>query len=122
LPQMLASTWNGGMPLLNRMLWAKLDSLPRALFGKLMARLLSHSFLMQATDDKLKRLSELNALRAKPIDMNKRLHAIAAKSVHNAFHHEVLAYSQKVNAVELEQFLVKRIAELAQLMDENIVE
>lgn len=118
----LATTWNGGTPLLNRLLWAKLDSLPRNLFNKVMVRLTAEPFLLQASASKLKRLSDLNALRSSPIDLNKRLLTIAAKSVHNAFHHEVLVYSQKVRDVDLEQFLKNRIDELDHLMHANIIE
>lgn len=105
--QKLATTWNGGTPLLNRLLWAKLDSLPRNLINKVMVCLTAEPFLLQASVSKLNRLSDLNALRLSPIDLNKRLLTIAAKSEHNAFHHEVLVYSRKVRDVALEQFLKK---------------
>ncbi len=61
------------MPLLNRLLWAKLDSLPRRLFNKMMTRLTAEPFLLQAAAHKLTRISELNALRTVPIDLNKRI-------------------------------------------------
>lgn len=121
-PKKLAVTWNGGMPLLNRLLWAKLDSLPRRLFGQVMVRLTAETFLLEATAEKMKRVRDLNALRASPIDLNKRLQAITAKSVHNAFHHEVLAYSKKIKDADLEQFLLDRIGVLNQLMHANIIE
>lgn len=121
-PQRLADVWNRGMPLLNRLLWAKLNSLPSSLFNKVMVRLTAEPFLHQATSDKLKRLNELNALRTTPIDMNKRIRTIAAKSVHNAFHHEALVYSRNIGDTDLQQFLEARIAKIHHLMHANIVE
>lgn len=121
-PAELAETWNGGMPLLNRLLWAKLDSLPRGLFNRMMVRLTAEPFLVQATAQKMKRLSELNALRAKPIDLNLRIQAIAGRSVHNAFHHEASAFATEIGATALAVFLDERIAKINHLMASNIVE
>ncbi len=121
-PDERAKTWNGGMPLLNRLLWAKLDSLPRALFNKMMARLTAESFLLQPTAQKLKRLSELNALRATPIDLGKRVQAIAGRTVHNAFHHEARSFAQESGNAPLQTFLAQRIDELSHVMQSNIVE
>ena len=118
----LSATWNGGMPLLNRLLWAELNTLPRAIFGKVMTRLLSESYLLQANADKLNRLHTLNSFRLKPINLNKRLLSIASKSVHNAFHHEVLAYASKVRDTTLKNFVTGRIAALDQLMTANVIE
>lgn len=121
-PTELANTWNGGMPLLNRLLWAKLDSLPRSLFDKVMIRLSSEPFLIQATASKLKRINELNALRLAPIDFSNRITTIAAMSVHNAFHHEAITFAKEVKDSRLEKFLGKRIGELKHLMHANIIE
>jgi hypothetical protein len=121
-PAELADTWNGGMPLLNRLLWAKLDSLPRSLFNKMMVRLTAESFLLQATAQKMKRLGELNALRAAPIDLNRRIQAIAGRSVHNAFHHEARAFAQQIGDTTLQAFLADRIDKLNHIMQANIVE
>ncbi len=121
-PEDLASTWNGGMPLLNRLLWAKLDSLPRGLFNKMMVRLTAEAFLMQATAQKMKRLNELNALRAAPIDLNKRIRSIASRSVHNAFHYEAKAFAALLGDIMLIADLGERIAKIHNLMVSNIVE
>ena len=121
-PAKLADTWNGGMPLLNRLLWANLNSLPRSLFNKVMVRLTAESFLLQATSAKLKRLRELNVLRTSSIDLNKRIRTIASKTVHNAFHHEALTFAQEMGDASLKNFLVKRIDELNRIMHLNIVE
>ncbi len=118
----LSEAWNGGMPLLNRLLWAKLDSLPQKIFNKMMARLTSEAFLTQAKADKMKRLSELNALRPKPIHLNQRIQDIASRSVHNAFHHEALAYAYTIGNTALQAFLAARIKELDRIMQSNSVE
>jgi len=110
------------MPLLNRLLWANLDSLPRSLFNKMMVRLTDEPFLLQATAQKLKRLGELNALRTAPIDLNKRIRNIASRTVHNAFHHEARFFSQETGDTLLQKFLVERIDELSRIMHSNIVE
>lgn len=122
MPIELANTWNGGMPLLNRLLWAKLDSLPRSLFNRMMVRLMAERFLLQADAQKIKRLSELNALRTSPIDLNKRIRGIASRTVHNAFHHEARSFAQKIGNAILQTYLVERIDELSHIMRSNIVE
>jgi hypothetical protein len=121
-PTELAGTWNGGMPLLNRLLWAKLDSLPRRQFIKMMVRLTAEPFLLQADAKKLGRLSKLNSLRTTPIDLNKRIRSIADKTVHNAFHHEAGAFALAVKDVALADFLHARIDKLHYLMHQNIIE
>lgn len=118
----LEGTWNGGMPLLNRLLWAKLDSLPHSLFSKIMVRLTAEQFLLKADAQKLKRLSELNALRIHPIDLNKRIRTIAGRTVHNDFHHEARSFAQETGNAILQTFLVERIDELSRMMQSNIVE
>jgi len=121
-PDELASTWNSGMPLLNRLLWAKLDSLPRSLFDKVLVRLTAKPFLLQAASDKLKRVSELNALRPTPIDFNGRIRLITAKSVHNAFHHEALTFAKASGDEPFRKLLRERIEELSRIMQENVIE
>lgn len=121
-PSDLPETWNGGMPLLNRLIWAKLETLPVSVLNKIMVRLTTEPFLQQATSDKFKRLKVLNALRTAPIDLNKRIKTIAAKSVHNAFHYEALVYSRDINDSDLQQFIEERIAKLNHIMSTNVVE
>ncbi|MDP2879173.1 MAG: reverse transcriptase domain-containing protein [Sulfuricella sp.] len=121
-PAELVNTWNGGMPLLNRLLWAKLDSLPRRLYEKILVRLTAPLFLLQASADKLKRVSELNTLRVTPINFNKRIRTIAAKSVHNAFHHEAVTFAKGARDEPLRNILQERIDELSRIMYENVIE
>ncbi|HAZ60635.1 MAG TPA: hypothetical protein DCY89_03565 [Gammaproteobacteria bacterium] len=121
-PEELASSWNRGMPLLNRLLYARLESLPPVLFDDLVDRLMADSFLLQATAKKLKRLSELNARRTTPADLKGRIRAIANRSVHNAFHHEAAVFARAVRDSTLRSELLDRIAHIDHLMDSNIVE
>ena len=121
-PKQLSDTWNGGMPLLNRLLWAQLDALPKKLFSKMLVRLTSNEFLVQATADKMKRLNELNSMPVKPINLHQRIQSIARQSVHNAFHHEALAYARTMGDKELQAFLIARITHLDYIMQSNIVE
>ena len=113
---------NGGMPLLNRLLWARLDSLPRSLFNKMMVRLTAERFLLQVDAQKMKRISKLNALRTSPIDLNNRIRTIASMTVHNAFHHEARSYAQEIGDTILQTFLIGRLDELSRIMQSNIVE
>ena len=110
------------MPLLNRLLWAKLDSLPTILFDKVQDRLTANPFLLQATAGDLKRVSEMNMLRPVPIDFNERIRLIALKSVHNAFHHEALTFANGSGDESLQEFLQVRIEELNRIMKENLIE
>lgn len=87
-----------------------------------MVRLAAEPFLVQATAQKMKRLSELNALRTKPIDLNKRVRDIASRLVHNAFHHEARAFAQVTGDKALQIFLAERIEQLNRIMQANIVE
>jgi hypothetical protein len=110
------------MPLLNRLLWAKLDVLPKKLFNKMLAMLTCKTFFTQATAEKMKRLKELNGLRTKPIKLDHRIRKIAMQSVHNAFHYEALAYAYTVQNNGLQEFLTARIKELDRIIQSNIIE
>ena len=79
-------------------------------------------YLMQATAEKIKHLTDLNALRPKPINLSQRIEGIARESVHNAFHYEALAYACLVGDTALQTILVTRIKALDRIMQSNIVE
>ena len=121
-PEELANTWNGGMPLLNRLLYAKLESLPSALLDNMIGRFMAEPFLLQASAHKLKRLSDLNARCETPLDFKERIRTIASRSVHNAFHHEASAFALTIHDSALHAFLIERIAKIDKLMVSNIVE
>lgn len=110
------------MPLLNRLLWAKLDSLPSSLLNKVMDRFMKSPFLLQADASKLKRLSELNVMLKVPIDFNELIRTIAGRAVHNAFHHEAYTFAREIGDTHLINFLVERIDELDRIMRLNIIE
>lgn len=79
----LSDTWNRGMPLLNRLLWANLESLPTSLFEKMLIKFTNEEFLLCATYDKLERINKLNSRRASPTNFNKLIELVATKYVHN---------------------------------------
>lgn len=112
----LAKTWNGGGPLLNRLLWANLESLPVRLFKRMVTRFTSEKYLLLADHKKLERVSSLNDKSARPIDLAKRLQKLGKKSVHNSYHYEVLAFATLVKNNTLETFFKNRIESLDQQM------
>jgi hypothetical protein len=113
----LESSWNAGLPLLNRLLWANIESLPKRLFNTLLARFFAPEYLLRADKDKLLRLEKLNCKRKKPIILTRRLIELGEKTVHNAFHYEVLAFASEIRDKELETFFEKRLSEIKLEMD-----
>jgi hypothetical protein len=103
----LKNSWNRGMPLLNRLLWAKIESLPKKLLEKLVVRYTAREYLILADIDKLKRVALLNKLRSKPIDFDRRLKEIGDVTDHNAFHFEVLSFARDVGNRAYQKFCVK---------------
>lgn len=117
----LAGTWNGGLPLLNRLLWANLESLPGKLFDRILTRLTALEYLLRAEKDKLVRVHELNQRRSRPVDLRGRLRKLGDIAVHNAFHHEALGYARQVGDRPLVGILEERLSELQRQMDANRV-
>ncbi len=115
----LAKTWNGGLPLLNRLLWANLESLPQKLFNKLLTRYTAPKYLLRAEKDKLARIYELNAKRKRPIDLCKRLTDLGKATFHNGFHHETLAFAKEIKNTAMRKAFQKRLKELDEKMDAN---
>jgi reverse transcriptase-like protein len=113
----LEKTWNQGMPLLNRLLWSNVGSLPRALFNTIVARFTSEPYLLRADHKKLVRVHELNGQRARPIDLATYLRRIGERSVHNSYHYEVLAFANSVKDTDLRHFCDARLASLDRLMN-----
>lgn len=113
----LEKTWNRGRPLLNRLIYAKLESLPSSLFKLIVDRLTSEQYLLFADHKKLERAYKLNLSQNEPIDLVKRLHRLGEKSVHNAYHYEVLAFSTLIKDNALKTFFEARLASLAQQME-----
>ena len=112
----LQHTWNHGHPLLNRLLFANLESLPKRLFEKMVVRLTSDEYLLLMKHHKLVRIHQLNGMRRTPIDFTARLMALGEKSVHNAFHYEVIAFAKAIKATELAAFFKLRLDVIEQLM------
>lgn len=113
----LEKTWNRGLPLLNRLLWVNLESLPRSLFKRILVRLTSDEYLLRADNKKMARVQQLNHKRSRPIDLATRLRAIGEVCVHNSYHYEVLALANSIRDVELRQFCEVRLLSLDQLMN-----
>lgn len=118
----LRATWNCGLPLLNRLLWANIEALPRDLFEALVNRMVCKDFLIQATTSKLLRIEKLNSLLVKPFGIDRKIKMIASKSVHNAFHYEAIGYARKLKKRTLEKYLLERLAKVAKLMSANVIE
>jgi hypothetical protein len=116
----LEKTWNNGVPLLNRLLWANLESLPSDLFERIVARLTSERYLLLADHKKLERIHYLNRKRSTPIDFAKRLQEIGERSVHNAYHQEVLAFANLMKDGDLTAAFELRLTFLEQQM--NVLE
>ena len=115
----LNNAWNKGLPLLNRLLWANIESLPQSLLNKLLTRYTSQTYVLQATNDKLSRVHKLNITRKKPIDLAKRLTDLGNTTFHNSFHYEVLAFATKTKNTALKKTFAKRLRELNDQMDNN---
>jgi len=117
----LTSTLNHGLPLLNRLLWANIESLPRNLFNQLLTRFTSPDYLLHAEKDKLVRVHQLNLKRRKPIDLGKCLAELGQKAIHNAFHHECLGFAREVKDKTLTAFFTKRLSEIEAQMETNTI-
>lgn len=115
----LENTWNSGQPLLNRLLWAKLESLPINLFERIVVRLTSEQYLLLADHKKLERVHYLNNKRSLPIDLPTRLQKLGEKSVHNAYHHEGLTFAISIKDATLKTFFKCRLASLEKQMTED---
>jgi len=113
----LGKTWNRGLPLLNRLLWSDLESLPKSAFNAIVSRLTSDEYLLRADGKKLLRVHRLNGKRARPIDLASRLRRIGQECVHNSYHYEVLAFANSVRDTDLSRFCGERLAALDQLMN-----
>lgn len=109
-------SWNGGLPLLNRLLWANIESLPQKLFNKLITRYTAREYLLRADCGKLVRVHELNQKRRKPFDLKTHLKNLGTESVHNAFHHEVFSFAKEIKDRKLAKFFQTRIKDLEKKM------
>jgi len=97
----LDESWNAGFPLLNRLLWANVESLPRKLLKKLVLRYTEQKFLLWAGHEKLQRIHTLNEKSGRPVDLLKRIYELGTTCVHNAFHIESLSFARKFKVAGL---------------------
>ena len=119
--QELRDTWNNGFPLLNRLLWANIESLPKNLFEKLLIRYTTTDYLLRADSEKLGRVYDLNAKRSKPTDLVQRLTMLGDITFHNGFHYEVLSFARKRKNRALQQHFKQRLARIDQLMADHSI-
>jgi len=117
----LKDTWNGGLPLLNRLLWAKIETLPKKLFERLLVRYTEKEYLLRADVEKLEHVAELNNMRRMPIDLAKRLRDIGDASCHNAFHFVVLSFARNTKNKDLAAHFQARLKTIEELMAHNLV-
>jgi hypothetical protein len=64
-------------------------------------------------------VDKLNSKRSQPIDFAERLKLLGEKSVHNAYHHEVLAFAISIKDRELGAYCESRLASLEMQMKTN---
>jgi hypothetical protein len=100
------------MPLLNRLLWSNIDSLPPDQFNRILDRLTTDQFILFAKSNAIKRIYELNSKRCEPINFIELLKRIGDKTVHDAYHYEVVAFANSINSKELSDYFKKRIESL----------
>ena len=117
----LEKTWNHGRPLLNRLLFSNLESLPKNLFEKILVRLTADPYLIAVELKKLERIHKLNSIRRQPVNLSARLEAIGARCVHNAFHYEGSAFARLVKDAPLKAFFEARLATIEQMMNADEV-
>lgn len=117
----LSSTWNEGLPLLNRLLWANIESLPNEILDRLMLCYTANEYLLRAEIEKLDRVFKLNRAQDQPLDLERRLGELADTTVHNAFHYEVLSFARARGMRDLAAHCEARLASIEQLMQDNHV-
>lgn len=115
----LAKTWNGGSPLLNRLLWANIESLPSKLSNKLVTRFTQPDYFLNLEKKRLVRVHELNQKKKKPIDISRHMRKLGEKTMHNAFHHECLGFAREIKNEAMIKYFSKRLLEIKKQMDEN---
>lgn len=117
----ISETWNDGNPLLNRLLWTKLETLSLKSFKLIVQKFLSKKFLRTANSKSLYRISKLNQMLEFPADFFDILISIGDTTVHNSFHYEVLQFSKDINSEYLEQIFTQRIEQLTRQFANGLV-
>jgi hypothetical protein len=117
----LKNPWNGGLPLLNRLLWSNLESLPKNVFNKLIVRYLEDEYLRRADHQKLARVYELNAKRKKPADLPDRIRRLATECIHSGFLYEALSFARSLKNASLARHLRKRLNTIQKQLAEHDV-
>lgn len=113
----LPKKWNQGMPLLNRLLWANLESLPIELFQLVLPRFLLKEFILQADHKKLGRVYDLCKKLGSPVNFIELLKEFGDKTFHNSYHNEAIAFAMKINDSALELSLKERLNKIDETCD-----
>jgi hypothetical protein len=112
----LAKSWNGGQPLLNRLLFAHLESLPQPIFEKLVSRFLSDDFLCRVRSQQLLRVTKLAQISQRSALLLSNISRLINNSVHNALHYEVRAYAVEASLAQLEILCEERLKAIEDLL------
>ena len=115
----LAKAWNRGWPMLNRLLWADIESLPSKLFNKLVTRFTKPDYFLNLDKKRLVRVHELNQKKKKPIDISRHMRKLGEKTMHNAFHHECLGFAREIKDQALIKYFSTRLLGIKLQIDEN---
>lgn len=117
----LKNSWNGGLPLLNRLLWAEIESLPKLLANKLITRMLSDKFLLCSDHKKMERLYVLTKKYKRHRALQKSIKELGKRKIHNSFHHEALTFSKTIKNFGMRQYFKIRIAALKKQIETHEV-
>lgn len=112
----LSNTWNKGLPLLNRLLWAEVGSVAGHKIDILLDRYLEDDYLTKADRNKLMRLNRLVNSRGRNTDFRDRLINLCDNLSHNTFHYEVIGFAREIKDKALEIQCKTRIEQIEKLM------
>jgi|LakMenEpi03Aug12_release.lakeMendotaPanAssembly.Ray.scaffolds.fasta_scaffold181615_3 hypothetical protein len=112
----LKSSWNSGLPALNRLLWANIPSLNPEQQAELLKRYTSEEYLAKADYKKLKRIYSLIAPENKASFMEELL-CLSDRLVHNSFHYEIYFFGLELDEDAFCAKVQERIKAISSLMD-----
>ncbi|HTH53472.1 MAG TPA: hypothetical protein VL495_05955, partial [Edaphobacter sp.] len=112
----LSKSWNAGYPLLNRLVFAQLESLSEETFQQLLFRFLSDGYLLRADHKKIERIYQLCKASGDPSKLILKLIELLEKCVHNAFHYEVQKFAEGINEPALFDLCLERLKFIEALM------
>jgi hypothetical protein len=117
-PEAVKKSWNSGHPLLNRLIYSNLESLPKEIFEEVFSRLTEDNYVLRADQWQLKRLYDLSRSSSFPYKLSAQLPRLLESCVHNSFHYEVLNFARNLKNADLEDLCVKRLTLIDSLIEE----